>query len=157
MTVSNLGFPILPEKLRGLSSSARKDRVVASLERKVVAIELEAARRDPDARRKDMPRNRAELRRWESDRESFWRWELPKLDSLNGPNASLVRRFYAALERIEVTRRRGRSGLRDDLRVSEQRAAQLDLQVARLVGENRQLREELRRLRSQRSCRMRPC
>ena len=135
-----------PDEVKHLAWPARQARTLASLERKVLALELEAVKRDPEGMRKDMPRNRAELRRWPSEADRFWAWSDPVFDRKDGKNAALIRRFYAALERIRAARRRGRPGLREDLNQAEERIKGLELQVARLVGENRQLRVEVRRL-----------
>ena len=150
MTVAIWDRPLSKSEIRRLSPTDRRKRALASLERKIAAIERAASIGDTVRQRTELPNDRAKLRRWENAESGLWCWADPLFDSPTGRNAGLIARFQAAIERLLNDRRHGKAGLRDDIGVLARRVAVLDQQIADLIGQNRQLRVELSRARRRR-------
>ena len=150
MTERQWDRPMSRADKQRLSPKDKNRRDVTSLERKIAVIEQAASRSDTTPSRTDLPTDRAKLRRWESAEDGLWPWSDATFDSPTGRNATLIKRFQAAVERLQRNRRRGKAGLREDLGHAKTQIAFLDQQIADLIGQNRQLRVELSRARGAR-------
>ncbi|TAT84802.1 hypothetical protein [Rhizobium ruizarguesonis] len=98
------------DEFRKLPRMEKHLRVVTSIERKVVELEVgwQTGRLSKQAILK-LAGNRTRFRQWHDPKKGLWRWSLVDLDCINdpktglpGPNASLMLRWDAVIKRARA-------------------------------------------------------
>jgi hypothetical protein len=130
---------LAPEEARRLPPAHKGKRALLSLTRKVELLELWGKEGLPPEMKSSVPWDRAKLRRWKDVGLRLWSWADPQVDGEEGRNSDLIGRFYAALKVIEVRRKDKGLNLTKQVQAKDRIIANLQLQVATLVDQNRQL------------------
>jgi hypothetical protein len=140
-TVERWDADLGAEALRRLPPGERRQRIVASLQRKVERAEAAATGMRQGDTPPGIPTDKAGLRRWHDPALGLWCWSDRVVDGDRGPHGDLVRRWRSAIEAIRVRSRGGRRAFLDEIRLRDRRIADLELQVLGLLDERRALRE----------------
>ena len=132
---------LAPDEVKRLKPEDRGHRAAASFERKVELLERYARDGIPAGAEKDIPTDRAKLRRWSDAGLRLWAWADPAVDHPTGRHGTLHGRFQAALEVIEARRSGRGSDLKKEIAAKDVIIANLERQNAALLDQVRQLQK----------------
>ncbi|MCQ1839065.1 hypothetical protein [Neorhizobium galegae] len=136
MTVERWDRVLTQYEFDHLAGVEKGRRALTSFERKVAL--LEALGQEPDGYRSVDPKrykDRAKLRRWSDPERKLWAWGDPNVDSPEGKNFKLLKRYYEAISTLEKKRKGKPNGDAEEIRRLKDVIVELEQQNASLMAQ----------------------